>query len=63
VIRGENKSWVITSECRHGKQPHMASASEELTLKNGRVRNPSVEKYLDFLEITCLFLSLLVRYQ
>jgi hypothetical protein len=59
VIRGEDKSWVITSECRHGKQPHMASASEELTLKNGRVRYQIFGKYSDDFVISCSALSLL----
>jgi hypothetical protein len=59
VIRGEDKSWVITSECRHGKQPHMASASEELTLKNGRVRHQTVGKYSDEFAISCLTVLLL----
>ena len=37
TIRGEDKSWCIKSVCRHGKQPHMASAAEELAVANGQV--------------------------
>jgi hypothetical protein len=38
TIRGEDKSWCIKSVCRLGKQPHMASAAEELAVANGQVR-------------------------